>query len=130
MSWFGCVGCGVGCLLFYYLPVLFGAHFDIAVTCSLVPGLFISLFASVTALLPAQASAHKGVSNSIYNLAAGMSNFVARAIATWVLQGFGVKGIVIIWRALFFAALVIFIIGGKETEPLSEQINSGFSESR
>src|SRR5699024_12858095 len=63
--------------LFYYLPILSGDVFAIAILCAVLFGItqsaFVPIFAIFTALVPD----HIGATLSSHNLAAGLSNFIA-----------------------------------------------------
>jgi polyol permease family len=120
VRWFGCVGCGVACLLFYYVPLYLGPEYWAAVMCSIVLGFFMSAFVPMTALFPRLAPEHQGAAISIYNLAAGMSNFVAPAIATLALPLLEVKGVVFIYSGCYFAGALITLLIGLKPQPRSQ----------
>ena len=67
-------------------------------------GIFIAAFVPLAAVFPALEPQHKGAAISVYNLSAGMSNFLAPAIAVILLPFFSTIGVVIAYTALYVAA--------------------------
>ncbi|SPX10088.1 Ribitol transporter [Escherichia coli] len=52
-------------------------------------GIFVAAFVPMAAVFPALEPKHKGAAISVYNLSAGLSNFLAPAIAVVLLPYFG-----------------------------------------
>ena len=61
----------------------------------------------MAAVFPALEPKHKGAAISVYNLSAGMSNFLAPAIAVVLLPWFSTIGVVIAYTALYLLAFVL-----------------------
>ncbi|NUU68073.1 MFS transporter [Enterobacteriaceae bacterium BIT-l23] len=120
IRWFGCVGCAVACLAFYHVPLAMGPNMLAAVGCALALGFFMSAFVPMTALFPALEPHHKGAAISVYNLAAGLSNFVGPAIATLALPGLGVQGVVYIYSALYLGGAVLTLFIGRQPERVAQ----------
>ena len=75
----------------------------------------------MTAVFPALEPHHKGAAISIYNLSAGLSNFVAPAIASVALPFVDIEGVVWIYTGLYlFAAVLTVII--KVDQPARESL--------
>ncbi|ACQ94675.1 MAG: MFS transporter [Tolumonas sp.] len=110
VRWFGCVGCAISSLAFYYLPVTFGHNFWIAVIPAVMFGITVAAFVPMTAVFPALEPHHKGAAISIYNLSAGLSNFVAPAIASVALPFVDIVGVVWIYTGLYLFAGVLTLI--------------------
>ncbi len=61
----------------------------------------------LAAVFPALEPKHKGAAISVYNLSAGMSNFLAPAIAVVLLPFFSTIGVVIAYTALYVVAFFL-----------------------
>ncbi|EIC84906.1 MFS transporter [Serratia sp. M24T3] len=107
IRWYGCIGCAVFSLLFYYLPIYFGDNFWIAALGATLLGASTAAFVPMTALFPALEPKHKGAAISVCNLSAGLSNFFAPAIATALLPFYGVVGVVYAYSALYIFGFVL-----------------------
>ncbi|MBO0222955.1 cytochrome C biogenesis protein CcdA, partial [Vibrio parahaemolyticus] len=81
----GCIGMALSSLAFYYLPQHFGHNFAMALVPAIALGIFVAAFVPMGAVFPALEPNHKGAAISVYNLSAGLSNFVAPAIAVVLL---------------------------------------------
>ncbi|MET3059731.1 MFS transporter [Serratia marcescens] len=111
VRWFGCLGMAISSLTFYYLPVYAGHNFLVAMIPAVMLGIFVAAFVPMTAVFPTLEPHHKGAAVSIYNLSAGMSNFVAPAIASALLPYFDIVGVVWAYTGLYiFAGILTFII--------------------
>ncbi|WP_158781526.1 MFS transporter [Pantoea sp. BAV 3049] len=111
VRWFGCLGCALSSLAFYYLPVTFGHNFWVAMIPAVMLGITVAAFVPMTAVFPVLEPKHKGAAISIYNLSAGLSNFLAPAIASLVLPFFDIVGVVWTYTALYlFAGILTLII--------------------
>lgn len=111
VRWFGCIGMAVSSLMFYYLPLHFGHNMLIAMIPAICLGIFVAAFVPMTAVFPALEPHHQGAAVSIYNLSAGLSNFVAPAIAAVILSVGEVIHVVWAYTGLYlFAFILTFII--------------------
>jgi len=111
VRWFGCLGMALSTLIFYYLPVYAGHDFWAAAVPAVCLGIFVAAFVPMTAVFPALEPHHKGVAVSVYNLSAGLSNFIAPAIASAVLPFFDIIGVVWVYTMLYlFAGVLTFFI--------------------
>ncbi len=61
----------------------------------------------MAAVFPALEPNHKGAAISVYNLSAGLSNFLAPAIAVVLLPYFSTIGVVIAYTALYILAFFL-----------------------
>lgn len=111
VMWFGCVGCGITTLLFYYLPVSNGPVFWIAVLVAVLFGVTESAFVPIFVIFTSLEPKHIGATLSAQNLAGGISNFAAPALATLILPFFNVVGVVWVFAILYFigAAITLFV---------------------
>ena len=107
VRWFGCIGMAVSSLAFYYIPQHFGHNFAMALLPAIALGIFVAAFVPLAAVFPALEPKHKGAAISVYNLSAGMSNFLAPAIAVILLPFFSTIGVVIAYTALYVAAFFL-----------------------
>ncbi|WP_145524362.1 MFS transporter [Yersinia vastinensis] len=130
VRWFGCIGCALSSLAFYYIPVHFGHNFWAALIPAVMLGITVAAFVPMTAVFPVLEPEHKGAAISIYNLSAGLSNFAAPAIASLVLPFFDIVGVVWVYTALYLIAAVLTLIvkveqpGHEDTYYRKETLNS------
>jgi polyol permease family len=104
VRWFGCVGMALSSLAFYYIPQHFGNNFYMALIPAISLGIFVAAFVPMAAVFPALEPNHKGAAISVYNLSAGLSNFLAPAIAVVLLPYFSTIGVVIAYTTLYVLA--------------------------
>ena len=107
VRWFGCLGMAVSSLAFYYIPQYFGPNFGMALIPAIALGIFVAAFVPMAAVFPALEPHHKGAAISVYNLSAGMSNFLAPAIAVVLLPYFSTIGVVIAYTTLYIVAFFL-----------------------
>ncbi|CAN7370994.1 MFS transporter [Pseudomonas umsongensis] len=107
MRWFGCVGCALAILAFYYIPLMYGAHFELAVVAAIALGVCVSAFVPMGAVFLAISPERKGAAISAHNLAAGLSNFMGPAIATLTISWLGVQGVVWVYASLYLLGAVL-----------------------
>ncbi len=110
VRWFGCIGCAISSLAFYYLPVYAGHNFWVALVPAVMLGITVAAFVPMTAVFPVLEPNHKGAAISIYNLSAGLSNFVAPAIASIILPFFDIVGVVWVYTSLYLIAAVLTLM--------------------
>lgn len=110
VRWFGCIGCAISSLAFYYIPMHYGHNFWMALVPAVMLGITVAAFVPMTAVFPVLEPKHKGAAISIYNLSAGLSNFVAPAIASIVLPFFDIVGVVWVYTALYLLAAVLTLL--------------------
>ena len=117
----------VSSLVFYYLPQWYNkiapagmegastSEFMMAWIPAILLGWFVAAFVPMTAVFTTLEPKHQGAAISVYNLSAGLSNFVAPAIATLVLPMFSFIGVVYAYTALYiFAFCVTFLLRVKQ----------------
>ncbi|WLS76975.1 MFS transporter [Erwinia pyri] len=122
VRWFGCLGCALSSLAFYYLPVTFGHNYWVAMIPAVMLGITVAAFVPMTAVFPVLEPEHKGAAISIYNLSAGLSNFLAPAIASVVLPFFDIVGVVWTYTGLYLVAgILTLIIKVEQPARLSEK---------
>lgn len=106
VRWFGCLGMAASSIAFYYIPQHFGHNFGMALIPAIALGTFVAAFVPMGAVFPALEPNHTGAAISIYNLSAGLSNFLAPAIAVVLLPYFSTIGVVIAYTILYLLAFV------------------------
>lgn len=105
--WFGGVGCAVFTVLLYYTPILANGNIVITSIVGFIWGGLLAGYVPIGALVPTVAGEDKGAAMSILNLSAGLSSFVAPAIA-WAFIGLvGAQGVVWIFGLLYLASAII-----------------------
>ena len=107
VRWFGCIGMALSSLAFYYIPQHFGHNFAMALVPAIALGIFVAAFVPMAAVFPALEPKHKGAAISVYNLSAGLSNFLAPAIAVVLLPHFSTIGVVIAYTLLYIVAFIL-----------------------
>ena len=107
VRWFGCLGMAASSLALYYIPLHFGHNFAMALIPAIALGIFVAAFVPMAAVFPALEPRHKGAAISVYNLSAGLSNFLAPAIAVVLLPYFSTIGVVIAYTLLYILAFVL-----------------------
>lgn len=107
VRWFGCLGMAASSLAFYYVPQHFGHNFTVALIPAIALGIFVAAFVPMAAVFPALEPQHKGAAISVYNLSAGLSNFLAPAIAVVLLPYFSTLGVVIAYTLLYIVAFFL-----------------------
>jgi MFS family permease len=107
VRWFGCIGMALSSLAFYYIPQHFGHNFAMALVPAIALGIFVAAFVPMAAVFPALEPEHKGAAISVYNLSAGLSNFLAPAIAVVLLPWFSTLGVVVAYTVLYLLAFVL-----------------------
>ncbi len=85
----------------------FGHNFAMALVPAIALGIFVAAFVPMAAVFPALEPNHKGAAISVYNLSAGLSNFLAPAIAVVLLPYFSTIGVVIAYTALYILAFFL-----------------------
>ncbi|MDD1132037.1 MAG: MFS transporter [Pseudomonas sp.] len=123
MRWFGCIGCALSSLAFYYLPQFYGAHFEIALIAAIGFGISVTAFVPMGAVFLALAPEQKGAAISAHNLAAGLSNFMGPGIATLFIATLGIKGVVWIYAGLYVAGAVLTFFIPVHQPRLSQQVS-------
>ncbi|VTM88910.1 Alpha-ketoglutarate permease [Raoultella ornithinolytica] len=101
------IGMALSSLAFYYIPQHFGHNFAMALVPAIALGIFVAAFVPMAAVFPALEPQHKGAAISVYNLSAGLSNFLAPAIAVVLLPYFSTIGVVVAYTALYVLAFFL-----------------------
>lgn len=111
MRWYGCVGCAVATLSFYYLPQWTGANMVALSAAAVLLAVAVSAFVPMGAVFPALAPGHTGAAVSAHNLAAGASTFLGPAIAMVLLPVAGIGGVCWAYAVLYLigAGLTYFV---------------------
>jgi hypothetical protein len=94
VQYFGCIGVAIACLLFYYVPITFGPNFWLMVCVSGFFGAVLGAFAQMSAIFAAIDPENRGAAMSIHNLSAGLSQFIAPALAGILYTMLGTEGLV------------------------------------
>lgn len=111
MRWYGCVGCAVATLAFYYLPQWTGPNMLALGAAAVLLAVAVSAFVPMGAVFPALAPEHTGAAVSAHNLAAGVSTFLGPAIAMVLLPIAGIGGVCWAYAVLYLigAGLTYFV---------------------
>jgi polyol permease family len=105
--WFGCVGCAITTLLFYYSPQFSGGNFWIVMLCGILWGAALSGFVPLSALVPSLVEKDKGAAVAILNLGAGLSVFVGPLIVGLCIAWAGNEGVIWILAGLYLISAFI-----------------------
>ncbi len=114
--WFGCVGCMVCTLMFYYVPYYFGHNYLLMMIAAGLFGACLAGYVPLSAIMPTLAPENKGAAMSVLNLGAGLSTFVGPALVGLFIGSLGALGVIWIFTGLYFisAILMNFITVPKE----------------
>ncbi|QKJ88140.1 MFS transporter [Paramixta manurensis] len=117
VMWFGCIGCAITTLLFFYMPQWLGANYWATVSMAGLFGACLAAFVPLSALMPTLAPENKGAAMSILNLGAGLSTFVGPAVVGLFIGAFGAAGVIWIYAGLYlFAAVLMKFVTLPQTE--------------
>ncbi|HGM4806202.1 TPA: MFS transporter [Serratia marcescens] len=121
--WFGCVGCALTTLMFYYVPQFFGANYLLTVCAAGLFGACLAAFVPLSAIMPSLAPDNKGAAMSILNLGAGLSTFVGPAVVGLFIGSLGTVGVIWIFTGLylFSGVLMKFVTLPKESATAQEE---------
>ncbi|HGM5804065.1 TPA: MFS transporter [Serratia marcescens] len=123
VMWFGCVGCALTTLMFYYVPQFFGANYLLTVCAAGLFGACLAAFVPLSAIMPSLAPDNKGAAMSILNLGAGLSTFVGPAVVGLFIGSLGAVGVIWIFTGLylFSGVLMKFVTLPKESSTAQEE---------
>ncbi|MET3057802.1 MFS transporter [Serratia sp. CY54717] len=123
VMWFGCVGCALSTLMFYYVPQFFGANYLLTVCAAGLFGACLAAFVPLSAIMPSLAPDNKGAAMSILNLGAGLSTFVGPAVVGLFIGSLGTVGVIWIFTGLylFSGVLMKFVTLPKESATAQEE---------
>lgn len=130
VMWFGCVGCAVTTLMFYYVPQLFGANYLLTVCAAGLFGACLAAYVPLSAIMPSLAPENKGAAMSILNLGAGLSTFVGPAVVGLFIGSLGTVGVIWIFTGmyLFSGILMKFVTLPKESVAAVKENNPGLAK--
>jgi len=106
VTWFGCVGCAVSSLLFYYAPQILNSYWFILV-CGALWCIFLAGFVPLSALVPSLVKSDKGAAVSVLNLGAGAAAFVGPLLVRLLENPIGYTGIAWTLAGLYVLAAVL-----------------------
>ena len=123
VMWFGCVGCALTTLMFYYVPQFFGANYLLTVCAAGLFGACLAALVPLSAIMPSLAPDNKGAAMSILNLGAGLSTFVGPAVVGLFIGSLGTVGVIWIFTGLylFSGVLMKFVTLPKESATAQEE---------
>ena len=105
--WFGCIGCALSSLLFYYSPVLFADNFWAVMLSGCLWGALLAGFVPLSALTPSLVKAEKGAAMAVLNLGAGLAVFVGPAIVGIFIGSVGSAGVIWILSGLYVIGAIL-----------------------
>lgn len=122
VMWFGCVGCAVTTLMFYYVPQFFGANYFLTVCAAGLFGACLAGFVPLSAIMPTLAPDNKGAAMSILNLGAGLSTFVGPAVVGLFIGSLGSAGVIWIFTGLYlFSGILMKFVTLPQESVVSEK---------
>ncbi|MGF6192940.1 MFS transporter [Serratia sp. 2723] len=107
VMWFGCVGCAITTLMFYYVPYFLGPNYLLTVVAAGLFGACLAAFVPLSAIMPTLAPDNKGAAMSILNLGAGLSTFVGPAVVGLFIGSLGSSGVIWIFTGLYLFSGVL-----------------------
>lgn len=113
ITWFGCIGCAVSVLLFYYSPQILNQYWFILL-CGSLWCICLAGFVPLSALVPSLVESDKGAAVSVLNLGAGASAFVGPLLVRALSKSVGYDGIAWTLAGLYLvSALLMRFIGDR-----------------
>lgn len=113
VTWFGCIGCAVSVLLFYYAPQILNRYWFILL-CGSLWCICLAGFVPLSALVPSLVESDKGAAVSVLNLGAGAAAFVGPLLVRVLEKPIGYTGIAWTLAGLYLiSALLMRLIGEK-----------------
>lgn len=120
--WFGCVGCAVTVLLFYYSPQIINQYWFILLMgilwCIMLAG-----YVPLSAIVPSLVDTDKGAALSVLNLGAGAAAFVGPLLVRLLEKPIGYEGIAWVLAILYIISAVMthFIRPKANQEPITSE---------
>ncbi|HBE42536.1 MAG TPA: MFS transporter [Bacteroidales bacterium] len=105
--WFGCIGCMITTLLFFYSAKISGDSFWIVLLTGVLWGATLSGYVPLSALVPSLVKEDKGAAIAILNLGAGLSVFAGPAIVGLFIGLVGNEGVVWILAGLYLVSAIL-----------------------
>lgn len=105
--WFGAMGCAVFTVLLYYTPILTNGNVLLTSIVGFLWGCSLAGYVPIGALVPSVAGEDKGAAMAVLNLGAGLSTFVAPALALAFIGPLGAEGVIWIFSLLHIVSAVI-----------------------
>ncbi|WP_336296445.1 MFS transporter [Cronobacter dublinensis] len=111
VMWFGCIGCAITTLMFFYTPKIFHGNYLLTVVSAGLFGASLAAYVPLSAIMPSLAPENKGAAMSILNLGAGLSTFIGPAIVGVFIGFVGAEGVIWIFSGLYlFSAFLMRFI--------------------
>lgn len=107
VMWFGCVGCTIGSLLFYYAPQILPGSMFLVMAGGFIWGAMMAGYVPLSALVPSLVKEEKGAAMSVLNLGAGLSAFAGPAIVGIFFPILGATGVIWIIAGLYALSAVM-----------------------
>lgn len=108
VTWFGCVGCALTVLLFFYSPQILNEYWFILV-CGAIWCICLAGFVPLSALVPSLVESDKGAAVSVLNLGAGVAAFVGPLLVRFLEKPIGYTGIAWTLAGLYVLAAILMI---------------------
>ena len=106
VTWFGCMGCALTVLLFYYSPQIVNNYWFI-LACGALWCICLAGFVPLSALVPSLVESDKGAAVSVLNLGAGAAAFVGPLLVRILEQPIGYAGIAWTLAGLYVLSAVL-----------------------
>lgn len=113
VTWFGCIGCAVSVLLFYYSPQIIGEYWFILLM-GIIWCICLAGFVPLSALVPSLVDKDKGAAVSVLNLGAGAAAFVGPFLVRILEKPIGYAGIAWTLAGLYVLSAVLMHFIGDE----------------
>ena len=106
VTWFGCIGCAVTVLLFYYAPQIVNNYWFI-LACGALWCICLAGFVPLSALVPSLVESDKGAAVSVLNLGAGAAAFVGPLLVRFLEKPIGYAGIAWTLAGLYIVSAIL-----------------------
>lgn len=107
IGWVGGVAYAIVLIVVFVTPHIVGHNFPLMTLALCLCGITMAGYVPLSALFPALAPHNKGAAMSVLNLGAGLSVFVAPAIAALFFESLGAGGVLMIYAALYVLSAIL-----------------------
>lgn len=125
IQWVGGVAYAIVLVMVYFTPQIVGHNFLIMTIVLSLCGVTMAGYVPLSALFPLLAPDNKGAAMSILNLGAGLSTFLAPAIAGLFFKSLGAGGVLFIYAGFYLLSAILTPFLKTPEELLSKKADTG-----
>ena len=123
IQWLGGVGCTIGTLLLYWVPLAVGGNFVVVALCGAFFGVALAGFVPLSAFMPSVVDeADTGNARGMYAFAAGFSTVIGPLVYSLLEPAFGIAGVMYTFAALYALSAVAATWLRSEADPVQQGV--------